>query len=63
MVLKDVLVVKFASKQDIKQWDVIYSKNKSSRILEKMQYFRAEGVRNVDRPEICEVARRTIDNV
>ncbi len=46
MALKDVLVVKFANKQDIKQWDVVtHSKTKSSRILEKCGVFRAEGVR------------------
>ncbi len=36
----------------------------SSGISEKnAAYFRAEGVRSMDRTEICDVARRTIDNV
>lgn len=62
---EDVLVVKFANKQDIKQWDVVTFENlevfedirKMQRISARKEYV------SMDRPEICEVARRTIDNV
>ncbi len=59
------LVVKFANKQDIKQWDVVTFENlevfedirKMQRISARKEYV------SMDRPEICEVARRTTDNV
>ncbi len=41
---EDVLVVKFANKQDIKQWDVIW-KQVFEDIRKNAAYFRAEGVR------------------
>ena len=44
---EDVLVVKFANKQDIKQWDVVTFENLEvfEDIRKNAAYFRAEGVR------------------
>ena len=44
---EDVLVVKFANKQDIKQWDVVTFENLEvfEDIRKNVAYFRAEGVR------------------
>ncbi len=66
MALKDVLVVKFANRQDIKQWDDLHSKTlRSSSYPEKMRVFPARKECNsMDRTEeICDVARRTIDSL
>ncbi len=54
------LVVKFANKQDIKQWDAVTFETLKSDILEKCSRIsaRKEYV-SMDRPEIPEVARRT----
>ncbi len=57
MALK-MFTVKFANKQDIKQWGRgTFENNKSSRILEKMQRISArKEYISMNRPEICEVA-------
>ncbi len=50
---EDVLVVKFANKQDIKQWDIGYSENmKSSRILEKCIFPARKEYVSMDRPNL-----------
>ncbi len=38
-------------------------KHDAEDIRKNAAYFRAEGYVSMDRPEICEVARRAIDNV
>ncbi len=59
---EDVLVVKFANNGALSNGTWLHSKTlKSSRILEMQRIARKEHV--TDRPEICEVARRTIDNM
>ncbi len=45
------------------QWDVVTFGKPSLSRIEKCSAPWAEGYVSMDRPEICEVARRTIDNV
>ncbi len=51
-------------RQDIKQWDVVAFNMKVFEDIQKIQRIsaRKEYV-SMDEPKICDVARRTIDNV
>ncbi len=60
---EDVLVVKFANEQDIKQWDVYIRKPCGLRGYQKMQRIsaRKEHV-SMDRTEICDGSQTDTDN-